>query len=133
MALIKCTECGNAISDKAKFCPKCGCPLSEMETNQPGTVRIKLPNDVVEGWVGLFSSRKATITDVNGKILWQGVHGSNASFEIAQPTKICINLGSWANPVMGIINPRRKYSLVQDLGVHMLATYTITEVDVIDS
>lgn len=24
MALIKCDECGNSISDKAKICPHCG-------------------------------------------------------------------------------------------------------------
>ena len=28
MALIKCPECGNTISDKASNCPKCGCPVS---------------------------------------------------------------------------------------------------------
>ncbi|MBR5169880.1 MAG: SPOR domain-containing protein [Muribaculaceae bacterium] len=27
MALIKCTECGHMISDKAMNCPKCGCPV----------------------------------------------------------------------------------------------------------
>lgn len=27
MALIKCTECGAMISDQAKSCPKCGCPV----------------------------------------------------------------------------------------------------------
>ena len=27
MALIKCPECGNMISDKAIKCPKCGCPV----------------------------------------------------------------------------------------------------------
>ncbi len=27
MALIKCTECGAEISDKATACPKCGCPV----------------------------------------------------------------------------------------------------------
>jgi len=26
MAIIKCQECGNEISDKAKKCPHCGCP-----------------------------------------------------------------------------------------------------------
>lgn len=26
MAIIKCQECGNEISDKAKKCPYCGCP-----------------------------------------------------------------------------------------------------------
>ncbi len=28
MALIKCTECHKEISDRAKQCPYCGCPLS---------------------------------------------------------------------------------------------------------
>lgn len=28
MALIKCTECGHMISDRAMKCPKCGCPSS---------------------------------------------------------------------------------------------------------
>ncbi len=28
MALIKCSECGADISDKASACPKCGCPLN---------------------------------------------------------------------------------------------------------
>ncbi len=27
MALIKCTECGNMVSDKADRCPHCGCPV----------------------------------------------------------------------------------------------------------
>ena len=27
MALIKCVECGNKISDKAECCPECGCPV----------------------------------------------------------------------------------------------------------
>lgn len=29
MALIKCIECNNNISDKSEFCPKCGCPIEE--------------------------------------------------------------------------------------------------------
>lgn len=28
MALVKCTECGNMVSDKADRCPHCGCPVS---------------------------------------------------------------------------------------------------------
>lgn len=30
MALIKCTECGKEISDKASVCPNCGCPVEQM-------------------------------------------------------------------------------------------------------
>ena len=29
MALIKCSECGHEVSDKASACPNCGCPASE--------------------------------------------------------------------------------------------------------
>lgn len=29
MALIKCTECGHEISDKANACPNCGCPIEK--------------------------------------------------------------------------------------------------------
>ena len=32
MALIKCPECGNQISDKAERCPKCGYELNKKET-----------------------------------------------------------------------------------------------------
>ena len=31
MALIKCTACGHMISDKAKKCPKCGCPIDRQD------------------------------------------------------------------------------------------------------
>ena len=30
MALIKCTECGHEVSDKASACPKCGCPIDNV-------------------------------------------------------------------------------------------------------
>lgn len=29
MSLIKCKECGHQVSDKAKVCPNCGCPLEK--------------------------------------------------------------------------------------------------------
>lgn len=131
MAMIRCPECGQEISDKAEKCIHCGCPLNAMDV--AGEVRIKLPNDVVYGWAGLFSSRKAEITDAQGQSLWRGEHGENARFKIDKPTKITIDLGRWANMLTGTVCPRRKYTLVQDLGVHMLATYRLTEVDVIDA
>ena len=37
MALIKCSECGREISDKAVSCPGCGCPVSEIETEEADT------------------------------------------------------------------------------------------------
>ena len=41
MALIKCPECGQMVSDKAKTCIHCGSPLGEPDY----TVRIKTPKD----------------------------------------------------------------------------------------
>lgn len=32
MALIKCPECGREVSDRAKACIHCGCPLEEIKT-----------------------------------------------------------------------------------------------------
>lgn len=31
MAIIKCPECGKGISDKAKECINCGCPIGQKE------------------------------------------------------------------------------------------------------
>lgn len=31
MALIKCSECGKEISDKADNCPNCGCPVDKVQ------------------------------------------------------------------------------------------------------
>lgn len=129
MALITCPECGKQVSSLAKACPNCGAPTNALS----GTVRIKMPNNVVEGLVGLFSSRCALVTDKSGKILWKGKHGENASFSVNRPTRITIDLGGLANNVSGMVSPGCKYALVQDMGIHMLATFRLTEVDVIDS
>ena len=34
MALIKCSECGKEISDKAESCPNCGNPISKKEESK---------------------------------------------------------------------------------------------------
>lgn len=56
MALIKCPECGNQVSDKASACPNCGCPLdccmeagsiSQVEgQNQPPAIEPLTDNPV---------------------------------------------------------------------------------------
>ena len=35
MALIHCPECNKEISDKAKTCPHCGCPVEETNAKVP--------------------------------------------------------------------------------------------------
>lgn len=131
MALIRCMECGKMISDMAKSCVACGCPISMMK--KEGAVRIKIPNNVVTGFAGLFSKKKAAIMDDNWEVVWEGRHGDNARFVIDRETEISIDLGGWVNPIHGVVEPYRKYTLVQDKGIHMLATYVLMEVDVIDA
>ena len=130
MALMKCPECGNQISDKARVCIHCGYPLSEVITS--GAVRIKMPDNIVEGWAGLVSPRRA-IVYANDRILWEGKHGENAIFTISAPTKVTIELGSWATTVEGIVYPRRKNALIQASGMYKPAIYRLAEVDVIDT
>ena len=40
MALIKCTQCGHEVSDKAKVCPKCGNKMSASGDRGNSTVKI---------------------------------------------------------------------------------------------
>lgn len=132
MALIQCPECGREVSDKAQSCPQCGYPIEN--ANLAGRVKIQLPNtqNISGGWVGLFSSKETAIKSGN-ELLWQGKHGQTAIFEIGCPTEVEIDLGTWANPVIGLVEPKRTYQLVQDYGMHMKATFRLAEVDVIDS
>jgi len=54
MALIKCTECGQEISDMATACPKCGKPTGVKLKTKP---KLKIPLylwQVITSIVGIF-------------------------------------------------------------------------------
>ncbi len=40
MALIKCSECGVEISEKARMCPKCGYPVRRYSTDIPWAKKV---------------------------------------------------------------------------------------------
>ena len=127
-----CPRCKEVILNlNATRCPYCYAALDENGNVVNRTVRIKMPNNVVYGSASLLSSRKASVRDSYGRSLWDGMLGENASFSISRPTKITISLGGWANPVTGTVEPGKKYTLAQDYGVHLFATFILTEVDVI--
>lgn len=46
MALTKCPECGQQVSDRAKKCPHCGCPIEfqKEETSEPQNKQPQPPN-----------------------------------------------------------------------------------------
>ncbi|MEN6316613.1 MAG: hypothetical protein ABFD25_20450 [Clostridiaceae bacterium] len=91
-------------------------------------VRIKMPDNIIISWPGLMPSRKAIIKGSTGDVLWEGNHGENASFSINNPTNIIIELGDWTNPVSERVEPKRNYSIIQDMGAHCLATFKLTEI-----
>lgn len=45
MALVKCVECGKEVSDKAKSCPNCGCPINEKKEK---TIKVEQPKKPVK-------------------------------------------------------------------------------------
>ncbi len=135
MSLTKCPKCYKEIPYNANCCPNCGCSLPETITTD--TVIIKIPKKIAVGFFGHFYSGKAEVTSSDGTILWQGLYGENASFTISEPTRIIIDLGVTANQVLGVVYPRKKYSLIQDRNVHMnahmLATYRLCDVGYINA
>jgi DNA-directed RNA polymerase subunit RPC12/RpoP len=53
MALIKCNECGQEISDKATACPKCGKPTGLVIKRKSPSIAF-LGNFFFGGWAGYF-------------------------------------------------------------------------------
>lgn len=45
MALIKCSECGHEVSDKASMCPNCGCPIKEFGSKKCKECGHDLPDN----------------------------------------------------------------------------------------
>jgi hypothetical protein len=43
MALIRCTECGNEVSDRARTCPKCGAPIGNVGLTELAPPRRPVP------------------------------------------------------------------------------------------
>ena len=55
MALIRCSECGSMISDKAQRCPRCGCPVGHGMASSPQRI---VNNGSVDDYPEKSSSRK---------------------------------------------------------------------------
>ena len=59
IALINCPECGKEISEKAKSCPNCGCPI---DTSEPEKADNTSDYVVIHGYEETFA------VDTNVKI-----------------------------------------------------------------
>ena len=67
MALIKCSECGHMISDKARKCPKCGCPLALLEI----TIKDEESDQKVPSWptIEYEANFNEGLNSIGGKII----------------------------------------------------------------
>ena len=54
MALIKCSECGRDVSDKAPACPGCGAPIATSNAVQPTVVTYVRESDTFSGTMALM-------------------------------------------------------------------------------
>lgn len=125
MALIKCPECGQEVSDKSATCIKCGFPLSSLKTD--GTVRIKLEKG---GMVQINVYEVST-----GKVLASGRNGQILSFHVDKPTEIAV--GAWSiknakNSGTMVVEAGKKYERVTVQGF-MSVGWRLQEVDILDS
>lgn len=126
MALIKCPECGKEVSNKAKSCISCGCPLADL--NPAGTVTVAVNGT---GIVKMYLFDMDT-----GKELWCGRNGQIAKFDVTKETKISI-IGSLEknHPERGaqaVVRGGKKYEY-KGVSAGFGMNWVINEIDVIDS
>ncbi|GHT51473.1 hypothetical protein AGMMS49982_09000 [Bacteroidia bacterium] len=53
MALINCPECGKQVSDKARKCPQCGCPIRDtVDDGQVSNATTQIENESPKASLG---------------------------------------------------------------------------------
>lgn len=127
MALIKCPECGQEVSDKATACPRCAYPIAKIAAR--GKIRVKI--NPING------KQKASIYS-GSRTIWEGYTGEIAELEINKPTTVNVQYHWGMNGGIakgeGIIDPDKsnKYNVsgVEGAIRHHLV---LQAVDMIDS
>lgn len=133
MAMIKCPECGKDVSDLAKSCPNCGCPIEALSPS--GEVRIKFsPLRAPDGFNG---NQKVSLMS-NGKVLWEGRSGEVAELHFDGPTSVTVkyhmSLMHYGGECSGTIDPvkSKKYNVSARQGI-MSTKIVLQPVDFFDA
>lgn len=69
MSLINCPECNKEVSNKARICPHCGYPISEMTTNVITEMTIKVNNKIYD--ISKLKKMYDKYTDAEQKMICQ--------------------------------------------------------------
>lgn len=133
MAIINCPECGKTVSERAKACPNCGCPIEAL--NPDGSVRIKL--SPVKSSDGFHGKQKASISSA-GKVLWEGQTGEVAELKFERATTITVkyhlSLMHYGGECSGVVDPAKsqKYNVSARQGI-MSSKLVLQPVDIFDA
>lgn len=137
MAMIKCPECGNQVSDRAKVCIHCGCPIEELAPS--GIVKIKA--SVLKSPAGINGRQKVSIFsgyEGSYKTLWEGESGEVAELHFDGPDNITVkyhgSLMHYGGECSGTIDPAKskKYNISARQGF-MSTKLVLQQVDVFDA
>ena len=135
MALIKCPECGQEVSDKSAMCPRCGFPIASASPS--GKVRIKVSS--VKRGPMFGGKQRVTILLKNGNTpLWEGQVDEIAEIHFDGPTAVTVkyhlSAHYYGGECEGIIDPSvsKKYNVSVRQGMFKVIP-TLQAVDMIDS
>lgn len=133
VAMIRCPECGNDVSDKAQSCPNCGCPVEVLSPN--GTVKIKV--SVLKASSGYNGNQKVSILS-DGNILWKGNAGEIAEVAFEEATNVTVryhlSLMHYGGECSGTVDPAKskKYNISARQGI-MSTKLVLQPVDVFNA
>ena len=133
MAMINCPECGNQVSDKAKACIHCGCPIEDISPN--GMVKIKA--SCLKAPTGFNGNQKVTIISGN-KTLWEGKSGEIAELYFEGATDITVkyhlSMMHYGGECSGTVDPAKskKYNVSARQGF-MSTKLVLQQVDIFDA
>ena len=124
MAMIKCPECGQDVSNKAELCIKCGYPLSSLTPKQ-GYLFVKVVNNGTYWRVNFFNSK-------TGEKLFVLKPGESKKYKIDNPMTIYAKVTSGGTSDELLLEPNKTNRYSVSFGGLWGWKPMFTEVDVID-
>lgn len=127
MAMIKCSECGQMVSDRAKTCIHCGNPLGQPTY----TVKFKVAKDER---LYLWDAKYVLTDDKTGKELARLSQNQTTTLELPNPTRLrCRYGGTFKDAILDYV-PRegvRRYNIIK-IDTIFKSYISFEEVDVFD-